>query len=592
MAQATAEIAAVSVRLGHDFPKTNAGWTATAQPLRDVVAGSFGRATGLLLAAVAVVLVVACFNVGGLLMARAVARDRETAIRIALGAGFGHLLRLWFAESTILGISGAALGLLLAYLGVTALKAAAPPGIPRLDSIALDGPALGVALLALLIAVGVCTAVLARRSSTRQSIDRWRSGPAEVGDDKRRRRLRAMLLVAQCAGAATLVVLAAMLTRSFASVLSSNLGWRPQRALSMSVAPPMSSRRPWFQYVQWSDDLIASLEKTSGIRSAAITTRVPLSGSVFTVVLARGRGKSTDDGRRWPAVSHRVTNGYFDVMGMRLIEGRRFDVRDRFTDIQMTAEEAADRASHGVAIVTQSVARALWPGQSAIGQSLWLPDTDVDNIPRTVVGVVDDLQFRAVGEDAALHVFSPWTESSSGLPRLIVRTSGDPAAIVPAVRAVLQSVSAGTRVDQIVTLDDLFSRTTAQPRFTSRIVALFGGVALLLAAVGICGTQWYIVGVRTRELGLRLALGASRGWIVSNVLWSGLTPALAGGVIGLAIAAGLGRVFRSLFFGMATVDVASLVGGAVVLAIAAAAAALGPAVRASRVDPIIALRSE
>jgi putative ABC transport system permease protein len=590
LAQATAEIATVSARLGHDFPKTNAGWTATAQPLRDVVAGTFGRATGLLLAAVAVVLVVACFNVGGLLMARAVARDRETAIRVALGAGSGHLLRLWFAESTILGISGATLGLLVAYLGVTALKAAAPPGIPRLDAISLDGPALAVALTALLVAIGICTAVLARRSSTRQSIDRWRSGPAEVGDDRRGRRLRAMLLVAQCAGAATLVVLGAMLTRSFANLVSSNLGWRPEGALSMSVAPPMSGRRPWFQYVQWSDELIASLEQTPGIRGAAITTQIPLSGSVFTEVLASGRGKSTDDGRRWPVIPHHVTDGYFDVVGMRLVEGRRFDVRDRFTEKQMTAEEVADRASEGVAIVTQSVARALWPGQSAIGQSLWLPD--IDNIPRDVVGVVEDVQFRAVGEEAALHVFTPWTESSTGAPRLIVRTTGDATKIVPAVRAVLQSVSSGTRVDQIVTLDDLYSRTTAQPRFTSRIVALFGAAALLLAAVGIYGTQWYIVGVRTRELGLRLALGASRGGIVSHVLWGGLTPAMSGGLIGLGIAAGLGRAFRSLFFGMATVDVVSLAAGAAVLTLAAATAALGPAVKASRVDPMIALRSE
>jgi putative ABC transport system permease protein len=226
----------------------------------------------------------------------------------------------------------------------------------------------------------------------------------------------------------------------------------------------------------------------------------------------------------------------------------------------------------------------------AIGQSLWLPD--IDSVPwREVIGVVEDIQFHAVGETPALHVFVPWTQTSTGRPQLVVRStlSGGGAATV---RQVVDSVEPGTRMDNITTLDALVGRATAQPRFTTRAVAAFGVLALLLAAVGIYGTLAYIVSARTREIGIRLALGASRRDIMSRVFSRGLVPAACGGLAGIGLAIALARAFQSLLFEIQPLDAGSVIAGSLLLLAVAVTAALGPARRASRVDPVQALRAE
>jgi putative ABC transport system permease protein len=588
-----AELEATSARLAQEFPTSNAGWTVTVETLHDSIVGNFGRASWFLLAAVAVVLVTACLNVGGLLVARAVARERETAIRVALGAGSWRLLRLWFAEATLLAVVGALLGVVLAGFGVEALRAAAPPGIPRLDAIALDWPSFLWALLATLLAVAVFTIAPLRGAPQDQVVDGLRSGAAGSGGAPGRQTTRTALTVAQCAGAAALVILSVMLTRSFVKLNSVDLGWEAGGVLSMSASPPMPPelRRPWFRYIEWSDRLIARLEATPGVRRAAVTTRVPLSTQTFPSTVARGRGRAANDPARWPGMKHNVTNGYFELMGIRLLSGRTFTDTDRFPESVVNFGRSGDQSAGGVAVVTETVARLLWPGQRAEGQLLWLPD--IDNVAwREVVGVVEDIQFQSVGEQPAMHVFVPWTQDSTGGPRLLVRTAGDPTALIAAVKDVLQQVEPGTRVDAVATLGTLHARATAQPRFTSRLVLGFGALALALAGVGIYGTLSYLVTSRLREIGIRLALGAPRAGIMSHVLTRGLVPAIAGGAIGLAIALGLARLFRSLLFGIEPLDPLSFAGGALVLTVVALAAALGPARRASRVDPVSALRAE
>jgi putative ABC transport system permease protein len=288
-------------------------------------------------------------------------------------------------------------------------------------------------------------------------------------------------------------------------------------------------------------------------------------------------------------VQHHVTDGYFDLMGIRIVTGRTFGQGDRFSEPQLNYSQKAER---GVAVVSASTARALWPGQSALGQALWIPD--LDNVTwREVVGVVEDIQFQTVGEAAALHIFVPWTQQTTGRPRLLVRSTHDiGASITPLVRDVIQAVEPGTRIDQVAMLDALIARATAQPRFTSRTVAAFGGLALLLAAVGIYGTLAYLVSARMREIGIRLALGATRGRIISGVLWRAMVPAAIGGVVGVAAAIALARTFRSLFFEVQPLDPGSFASGAVLLLGVALAAAAGPALRASRVDPARALRTD
>jgi predicted permease len=399
--------------------------------------------------------------------------------------------------------------------------------------------------------------------------------------------IRNALSLVQCAGAAMLVVLALVLTRSFVKLMEVDLGWNPDRVVSMRLRPtmPRDNRRPWPLYVDWSDRLVRQLEATPGVDRAAVTSQIPLMPSdAYSFTFARGRGQGTGGAEIWTGIQHAVTDGYFDAMGIRLVSGRTFDRGDRFTPAQLAGEAPRD---HGVAVVTESTARLLWPDRRAVGEALWVRGRDA--IPWwEVIGVVEDIQFYSVGEAPVAHVFVPWTEFPTGNPRLIVRGG----ASIAAVREVVTAVRPETRVEQIAPLETLVSRATAQPRFTMRLVASFALVALLLAAVGIYGTLSYVVRSRTREIGIRMALGASRGAIVTDVVRHGVVPALAGGVIGLAAALALVRIFRALLFGVEPADPASFAGGAVALLLVAAASALGPALRASRVDPASALRAE
>ena len=583
---ARAELETVAARLAREFPTHSGGWTVTVVSLRDATIGKFGSATWLLIAAVAVVLLVTCVNVGGLLVARAVARERETAVRTALGAGSWRLFRLWLAEAAVVAAFGASLGLLLALWGIDVLKAAAPPGIPRLEAIAVDLPALAVATTSTLLAVVFFT-VAPGRMRRRHLVDGLRAGSSGAGDSTGQRVIRNALALAQCAGAATLVVLALILTRSFVKLMAVDLGWNPERVVSMRVAPPMPPRdlRPWPRYVDWSDRLVRRLEETPAIDRAAVTNQIPLMPpQAYSFTFARGRGKGASDDARWTGIQHSVTDGYFDTMDIRLVSGRTFDRGDRFTEAQLTGNAPRDQ---GVVIVTESTARMLWPGRPAVGEALWLPM--FDSIPWwEVIGVVEDIQFYSVGEAPVAHVFVPWTQYPIRSPRLIVRGT----ASIATVREVVGAVHPGTHVEQIASLESLVSRATAQPRFTTRLVMSFALLALLLAAVGIYGTLSYVVGSRTREIGIRMALGASRGAIVIDVVRYGVIPAFAGGIVGLGAAFALVRTFRALLFGIEPVDPGSFAGGAIALLLVAHAAALGPALRASRVDPSVALRTE
>jgi predicted permease len=587
--QVRAELETVSARLAREYPASSAGWTVTVESLHDAVIGGFGRATWLLLAAVIVVLLVTCVNVGGLLVARAVAREREGAVRVALGAGTWRLVRLWLAEALVLGVLGASAGLLLAWTGVAALKAAAPPGIPRLDAIAVDLPTFVMAGVSALLAI-VVFAIAGRGGSALGPTNALSGGFAGAPNGRTGERTRSALIVVQCAGAAALVVLATMLTRSFTALTSVDLGWDAARLVSLqvSLAVPPELRRPWYRFVEWSDRLVARLEATPGIERAAITTQLPLSPQISMAMLARGRGSRASDRDRWPGVQQNVTDGYFDLMGIRLLRGRVFGPADRFSEAQLTSPQPAER---GVVIVSETTARTLWPGRSALGEALWLPGSDL-TAWREVIGVVEDIQFHSVGESPALHVFVPWTQLSTGRPMLLVKSSTDDAAMVDVIRGAARSAEPGTRITQVARLDALVSRATAQPRFATAVVSLFGGLALLLAAIGIHGTLSCLVATRRREIGIRLALGASLGEVQSRTVVRGLAPAIAGALVGLPVAWALARLFPALLFEVGPYDAGSSLAGVLLLLLVAASAAALPARRATRIDPVVALRAE
>ena len=591
MVQLQAELDTTSARLAREFPPSNANWTATAEPLRDAIVGRFGRASWLLLAAVAAVLLVACANVAGLLTARALSRARETSIRMALGAGTWRLVQLWLCEAFVLATSGATMGVAVAWGLVRLLRASAPPGIPRVEDIAIDWPALAVASSATVLSALVCSMAPLVTARDRRLPQGLGTGAARSGDSPRRRRVHTGLVTLQSGAALALVVLSVVFARSFLRLTAVDLGWRPEHVLSLYVAPhwPPENRRPWYLYTQWAERLVARLEATPGIVRAAITTIVPFSPDTIPAPIARGRDKMPDE-TRWPAAYHVVSDGYFDTMGLTLTRGRRFNGDDRFDEATLTDSAALHRIS-GVAIVSESVARALWPGQDPIGQALRVPDFDFVAF-HEVVGVVADVRFTAVSDEPALDVFLPWGQSPTGAPRLVVRATGDAAASAPAVRAAVLAEHAATGVDRVMAVGALVDRALAPARLTSQLIAALGALALVLAGVGVYGALSTLVTVRTREIAVRLALGAPPGQVLRRTVVQGLWPVALGAVFGVAAAALAITGARSLLFQIEPVDGGAFLTGSLIVLVVTSLACLAPALRAARLDPISVLRGD
>jgi hypothetical protein len=350
---------------------------------------------------------------------------------------------------------------------------------------------------------------------------------------------------------------------------------------------PATLSRPWYRFVEWSDRVVARLEATPGIEGAAITTSLPFSPHIFPAAIGTAAANSPNDSR-WPGTLHHVTDGYFDLMEISILEGRGFGPEDRFSESVLTSPDLTP--TPGVAIVSRSTARLLWPGQPALGQRVWLPD--LGNSSNEVVGVVEDVQFSGVGDPPSLHVFVPWTQRATGAPFLLVKGAHDAASIAPTVRRVVDDVEAGTGVDLVAPLETLASGATARQRFTARTVALFALLALTLSAIGVSGTLSYTLGARTREIAIRLSLGALRAAILFDVLRRGLAPVAAGGISGAFLAAALARTFEELLFQIEPLDSASFALGGLLLLAAAVAAALVPALRVLRMHPATALRAE
>lgn len=590
-ARVRAEVEQVAKRLAEELPLVHGGWGVTVESLHQSIVGRFGQWAWLLFAAVVVVLLMACLNVGALLLGRAVARERETAVRVALGGSSWRLIRLWLAEALIITAVGAGVGLLFAALGVSALKAAAPPGIPRLDDVALDAPVLVLATVSVLLAV-VGFALAPLRLRARASLtSALHSGSLAAGDDRARYAVRSAITAAQCAGAASLAIIAVMLTRSFLNLMAVDLGWDARSVLSLQVTPSVPAGPPPSARVEWSDRLISQLEATPGVSRAAVATHIPLSPAPYGATLAKGDREASSD-EQWPAVAQWVTDGYFEVMGIRLVAGRTFDASDRFSASQLNRDRGTPIV--GSAIVSEETARTLWPGGSALGQIFWLPPGWTGSISSyRVVGVVEDIQFYAVGESPALHAFVPWTQENAwAAPHLLVKARGAAASLVPSVRDVIRNATPGTEINEVVPLEAAVARATAQPRFSTRLVMAFGTLALALAAIGVYGTLSYLVSARAREIGIRLALGAPQRRVLSNVIWRGLAPAIVGGSAGIVAALAFARVFQSLLFRVEPVDLPSLGAGTTVLVTVALLAALGPALRAARVDPVRVLRTD
>ena len=579
VASAGAETAALAARLEADFPDANRGRGMVVERAIDVTVGAVRPALWLVLGAVALLLLVACVNVANLLLARAWARAGDLAVRRALGASGLRLAREFLAEGLLVALVGAALGLVVATWGVDLLLGLAPADIPRLDQVRIDGGVLAVTLavaLATGLAFGALPLLQSRGIDPAAALHGTGRG---LSAGPGRRRLRQVLVVAQLALAVVLVTGAGLLLRSFAKLRATDPGFRTEQVLKAGFTLP-ASRYPqdFDRYPAWPEvsafyvRLLERLRAIRGVRVAALAGNHPLSHGFTNSFVIAGR---ENEYAQQPEIAIRpVSPEYFAVVSVPLVQGRLLDARD--------VAGAPDAI-----LLNQAAVRRFFPHNDALGAriSFW-------GRARTVVGIVGNERFYGVAEEAPPALYPALAQSPIGAVTLLVATGRDPAALAGPVQAAMQSVDPAVALSGVEPLTRTLADSLARPRFTSVLLAVFAGLALLLASIGVYGVLSFAVTERTRELGIRAALGATPRRILRQVLRQGLVLALAGIGLGMLGALAAGRLLRGLLYEVTATDPTILTAVVLLLAAVALAASVVPAWRATRIDPIQALRSE
>ena len=573
---AQARMDALAARLSEEEPARQAGWGINVVPLHEQVVGGVRRALLVVFGAVGFVLLIACANVANLLLARATDREKEMAVRAALGASGGRIARQLMAESLVLAAAGGVLGVLLAWWAVDALVALGP-AIPRIGSIAVDG---GVLLFALAV-TGATGALFGLAPALRLSRPDLRSALGDRGRGGRRegRRLRSALVVAEVALSLMLLVGAGLMVRSFAGLLATGPGFETERLLVASIEAGSGRYADDAERARFFEALVERAAALPGVEAASAITFPPLASSgSATYVWANDRpvpppGELAAADLRW------VHRDYFRTLGIPVLRGRVFDDGDH--------AGAPPRV-----VVSRTLAQQSWPDEDPVGKTISVQWLDV--MVAEIIGVVDDLRYHGPHEEPRAMIywdhrqFQAFTQMS-----LVVRSAGeDPLTLVPAVRAALRELDPDLPLYNITTMDALLAESVARTRFAMLALSGFAAIALILAAIGIYGVMSYAVGQRTREIGVRMALGAQRADIAGMVLREAFVLVGLALVGGLAGALALTRLLEGLVYGVGTSDPVTLTGVSALLALAAFVAAWLPARRASRVAPVEAMRDE
>lgn len=576
------ELAAIAADLERTYPDTNDSRGAFVEPLGEVVFGRVRPALYVLLGTVALVLIIACVNVANLLLARGMGRAREVALRTALGGGRSRLARQFLVEGLVLAGASAVAGVAFASVALRGLVALAPADIPRVASVTIDARVLGLCLI-VAVAVGLLFSMVpmlqARGVDLQAALKGERGGPTSAGSS--RNRLRSALVAAELALAVVLVVGASLLVRSFYRLQRVDAGFQSAGVLKAEYQLPPARYPVDFklwpnlkEMHQFTSRLLARASQVPGVDSVAIAGNHPLDPGFTNSFVIVGREA---EAKNWPEISlRRVTPGYFRTVGLRLERGR------------LLADSDATEAP-AVAVINQAAAHQFFPNRDPLGAQLRFWGTS-----RTIVGIVGNERFQGLAETAPIAAYTPLaqTPSGNGAGVLLIRTAGDPAALSSSIRGLIRELDPGLAVFGVEALDETMMRSLSERRFTMVLLGSFAVLALVLAAIGVHGVLSFGVARRTREIGLRMALGAQPSCVLRLIVQEGLVLTLIGLTVGLAAALAATRLMATLLYGVTATDPATFVEVALFLVCVALVASYLPARRATLVDPATALRAE
>lgn len=573
--QARADLRAVALQMESDFPASNRGWGTTVVSLMDQTVGDVRPALLITLAGVALILLMAAVNVANLVLARGVSRQRELAVRAALGASRLRLARQALTESVILALAGAAVGLVLVRWGVRALAALAPIDIPRMQEVSPDGRVVAVTLLVAVgtgLLIGVLPALAAAGGDAAPALQEASRG--SVGS-RGRRRLRSSLVIAEVALAVVLTVAAGLLLRSFARLMSVDPGFRSESLLTLQMNVPdrltdPEARRAFYE------ELLDRWAAIPGVAAVGGTTRIPLgSSSVTTSLQVNGRA---DTGQLPEVEFRRVMRDYFTAMGTPVVRGRLF-----------AAEDGPTAAS--AAVVNQTLARRIFGDSDPVGQQVRTgPSRSGAWI--TIVGVVGDVRHAGLDAEPLPELYLNYASNPPNSPFIAIRTTGEASSVADAVRREARAADRGLSIYDMRSMEEVRAASVADRRFLLILITAFGALALLLASVGVYGVMTLVVSERTQEVGVRLALGADPAHVLGMIVRQAASLAAIGVAIGVTGAAMLAPLMASQLFAVRAMDRITFVAVPLLLVAVATAAALVPGRRAMRVDPVQAIRCE
>lgn len=577
--QAQAEINTISSRLEKEYPDVNGGMESHLIPLPQQVTGDVRPALLILLAAVGIVLLIACANVANLLLAKATTRQKEIAIRTALGASRVRVLRQLLTESVLLGLVGGLLGLLFAIVGTNSLIAFVSPTIPRLKDFGFDVKVLLFTLLISLLTslvFGLTPALDASRPNLNEAL---KEGGRGSGGGSSRHRLRNLLVIVEVALAVVLVSASGLMFRSFIRLQSINPGFNPQNLITLEIELPEGRYHAVQEQTALQRQILQRMGAIPGVQYAGTVDYLPFSGSAFNSSFTIEGRPNTAPTERPRAFYRVISTDYFGVMEIPFRRGRQFTEYD-------TA------AVPGVAIINDAAVRKYWPGEDPIGKRIKRGRPESKNPWISIVGIVGGASQNSLRDESQPEIYMPCLQSPSPAFTLVVRTTSDPEALAGAVRREVWATDKELPVTSMKLMEDLMSNSVAQPRLYVLLLSVFAALALILTAIGVYGVMAYSVTLRTHDIGIRMALGARPMDIFKQVIGQALILALIGLGIGLVMALGTTRLISSLLYGAKTTDLITLAVTSLTLLGVALLASYIPARKATKIDPIVALRYE